>query len=313
MAFDSECGAGVGVLRAVLRALASARTMAERHIENLRGTAAERETAYTELFRLEAEHHAGSSANSGSGPGSGPGPGSGSGSGSLELAGIARAVASPLCEVLCKPVAEVGVAEWQRACQLLTALVGVDPRLVGAELIKPDQCNQWQLMLAPDGVLGAVRAADPSTLSLEDALTASLAYSPLAVLVSTTTGYEAPVEAAGLDLMGFLGAYMPASFMQNVATPSDDVSLALLPLLVELLKAPERLPDFSLRELKSCCSAARRCPLFLLTRQCVSQPAFCNAPCGLSSAAPPSRPRLWSSRSLVCSWTSSARQLRASW
>ena len=41
--------------------------MAERHIENLRGTAAERETAYTELFRLEAEHHAGSNANSGSG------------------------------------------------------------------------------------------------------------------------------------------------------------------------------------------------------------------------------------------------------
>ena len=229
---------------------------------------------------------------------------------------VALAVAhvKPLIEsVLCAPASKVGVAEWQRACQLLTALVGVSPRLVGAELIKPDQCNQWQLMLTPDSVLGAVRAADPSTLSLEDALTASLAYSPLAVLVSTTTGYEAPVEAAGLDLMGFLGAYMPASFMQNVATPSDDVSLALLPLLVELLKAPERLPDFSLRELQSCCSAARRCPLFLLTRQCVSQPAFCNVPCGLSSAAPPCRPRLWSSRSLVCSWTSSVRQLQASW
>jgi hypothetical protein len=34
-----------------------------------------------------------------------------------------------------------------------------------------------------------------------------------------------------------------------VATPTDDRALVLLPLMLELLKAPEKLPEFALGEL----------------------------------------------------------------
>ena len=42
------------------------------------------------------------------------------------------------------------------------------------------------------------------------------------------------------------GMYIPANFMFNARMPSDDRNLVLCPLLVELLKAPEKLPDFAL-------------------------------------------------------------------
>ena len=90
--------------------------MATELVAKLHGGAAEREAAYTELFRREAENYA----NSGSGSGSGSGADS-------AFTEIAVACASPLCEVLSKPVAEVSVAEYHRASQLLTALIGVDP------------------------------------------------------------------------------------------------------------------------------------------------------------------------------------------
>ena len=56
------------------------------------------------------------------------------------------ACASPLCEVLCKAVEEVNVAEYHRASQVLTALSGVDPARVGGECFKPDQCNIWSAL-----------------------------------------------------------------------------------------------------------------------------------------------------------------------
>ena len=62
---------------------------AEELVALLRGGAAERESAIAELFRLEAEHNAGSSG------------------GAERLAEIAVACASPLCEVLSRPVSEV--------------------------------------------------------------------------------------------------------------------------------------------------------------------------------------------------------------
>eukprot|EP01050_Picozoa_sp_SAG11_P001850 SAG11_NODE_86_length_17300_cov_11.466717_22_plen_90_part_00 len=38
-----------------------------------------------------------------------------------------------------------------------------------------------------------------------------------------------------------------AFFLMTIATPSDDRNLSLLPLLLELLEAPEQLPEFALR------------------------------------------------------------------
>jgi hypothetical protein len=64
------------------------------------------------------------------------------------------ACASPLCEVLCKAVAEMDVAEWNRAAQVLAALSGVEPARVGGECFKPDQCNICKVWMAPDSALG---------------------------------------------------------------------------------------------------------------------------------------------------------------
>ena len=108
--------------------------MAAEIVAQLRGTAAERETAYARLLQLEAEHF---NANGGS-----------------SVVEIAVACASPLCEVLCKAVSEVGVAEWHRAAQVLTALSVVDPGRVGGECWKPNQCNIFKVWMAPDSVLG---------------------------------------------------------------------------------------------------------------------------------------------------------------
>jgi len=60
------------------------------------------------------------------------------------------------------------------------------------------------------------------------------------------TGYDAPIQAAGITTMEWVGMSMPASFLVNVATPEDDRNLALLPLLLQLLRAPDKLPAFAL-------------------------------------------------------------------
>ena len=89
-------------------------------------------------------------------------------------------------------------------------------------------------------------AKEPASLSAEDALTVSFALVAISVQVSTFTGVDAPLQAAGIGGMEWADMYMPASFMINVATPSDDRNLVLCQLLLELLKAPEKLPDFVL-------------------------------------------------------------------
>jgi hypothetical protein len=92
----------------------------------------------------------------------------------------------------------------------------------------------------------AVLAKDPASLSAEDTLTAGWAYAHFSVQLSTSTGMDAPIHAAGIGTMEVMGMFMPANFMLNVATPSDDRNLILCPLLLELLTAPEKLPDFAL-------------------------------------------------------------------
>jgi hypothetical protein len=64
--------------------------------------------------------------------------------------------------------------------------------------------------------------------------------------LSTSTGADAPNQAAGIGTMEYVGMFMPANFVWNVATPTDDRNLVLCPLLLELLTAPEKLPDFAL-------------------------------------------------------------------
>ena len=75
--------------------------MAERIIEKLRGTAEEREQAFTQLLTLEERHRTGNAASK-------------DGADEPSTADIAVACASPLCEVLCKDASEVGVAECNR-------------------------------------------------------------------------------------------------------------------------------------------------------------------------------------------------------
>ena len=161
---------------------------------------------------------------------------------------VAVACASPLCEVLCKAVAEVDVAEYWRAAQVLTAMSGVDPACVGAECNQPrGRCNMWDVWKSGDSALGVALAKEPALLSIEDAITACCALAPVTVQWSTSTGADAVLQATGIDAMEFFGMMMPANFMLNVATPSDDRNLVLCPLVLDLLRAPDKkLPDFVL-------------------------------------------------------------------
>jgi hypothetical protein len=203
-------------------------------VGQLRGTAAEREAAYARLLQLEAEHF---NANGG---------GSGSAEAASAAVEIAVACALPLCEVLCKAISEVDVAEYHRAAQVLTALSGVDPARVGGECWKPGQVNIFTAWMAPDSALGVLLAKDPASLSAEDAVTVALVWAPSVVQASTSDSIDAIVRAAGIGTTEMNGMFMPAAFMFIVQTPSDERNLILCPLLVDLLKAPEKLPDFAL-------------------------------------------------------------------
>eukprot|EP01050_Picozoa_sp_SAG11_P001852 SAG11_NODE_86_length_17300_cov_11.466717_24_plen_88_part_00 len=78
-------------------------------------------------------------------------------------------------QVLCKPVTEVGVAEYRRASLVLTALSAVAPSSVGGECSKPGQCNIFTAWMTAESALGVVLAKDPASLSLDDALTVACA------------------------------------------------------------------------------------------------------------------------------------------
>lgn len=131
-------GAGAGTSRAA------------QLVSLLDGGPAEREAAYTELLRLEAEHYSGARDGAGSG---------------VDVAEIAVACASPLCAVLYKDAVEVGAEEYRRACQVLTALSGVDPARVGGECTKPDQPHLWKAWCSTQSALGVMLAKDPAELT----------------------------------------------------------------------------------------------------------------------------------------------------
>jgi hypothetical protein len=158
---------------------------------------------------------------------------------------IAVACASPLCEVLCKDVSEVGAEESRRAAQVLTAISGIDPARVGGECHKPDQCNIFKVWTAPNSALGVVLAKEPSALTAEDALTVACAVGIMGIQWSVN-GADTVTQAAGVNTMEWLGMFMPANFLWNVATPEDDRNIALVPLLLQLLRTRDKLPEFAL-------------------------------------------------------------------
>jgi hypothetical protein len=317
--------------------------MAAELIAQLHGGAAEREAAYAELLRREAQHNASGSAGASSAPAAVRDEElrgmklSALRARAMEeeldeaavesaldadepkaalvelllarrpsaeeklMADIAVACASPLCEVLCKPVSEVSVAEYHRTWQVLTALSGVDPVRVGGECIKLGQCNWAKVLVAPDSALGVMLAKEPSALTLEDALTAAFANAAYPVQLSTPTGLDANLAVAGMAVLDWIGPLMPALFMMLSARPADDRNLVLCPLLLELLKAPEKLPDFAMRK--------QNLPLLLSHQRfnavvCVCvQRAFSTRWRMASWVGPPSPPRCSSSTtSSPCSW-----------
>ena len=210
-------------------------------VAQLGGAAAEREAAYAELFRLEEAHY-----KLASRPKS---------RNRREIAHIAVACTIPLCGVLTRPVAEVGVDEYHRASQLLVALSGVDPGRVGGETIRPgipreerpwkeDICACRAVAESPESALGVVRAKDLQTLTREDALTVATFYGHFIVQSSTCTGLDAMTAAARMSADEWL--VKSYSAMHLMVSVKPDFNLALAPLLMDLLKEPDQLPEFTL-------------------------------------------------------------------
>ena len=116
-------------------------------------SAAGREAAYAELLRLEADPSATVAPH--------------------DLPEIAVACAPMLCAVLCKDVAEVSVEEYRRACQVLTALSGVDPVRVGGECTKLEsacvaQCNIWTVWASAGSAVGVALAKDAAAMTSDE-------------------------------------------------------------------------------------------------------------------------------------------------
>jgi hypothetical protein len=111
--------------------------------------------------------------------------------------------------------------------------------------------NFWTALTSPDSALGVVLAKEPAALTIEDALTVGCVKAPADVHISTATGWDAPIQAAGVTTSDWF-ANLSSFFVMNVAHPDDARNLVLLPLLLELIKAPEKLPDFVLRERLPC-------------------------------------------------------------
>jgi hypothetical protein len=226
-------------------------------VAQLGGAAAEREAAYAELFSLEEEHNELASRPKARRR--------------REIAHIAVACTIPLCGVLTRPVAEVGVEEYHRASQLLVALSGVDPGRVGGETIRPgipheerpwkeDICACRAVAESPESALGVVRAKDLQTLTSEDALTVATFYGHFIVQYSTCTGLDAMTVAARMSGDEWLVKSYPAMFLFISVKP--DFNLALAPLLMDLLKEPDQLPEFTLAGV-----------LFAITHTLMAKPA----------------------------------------
>jgi hypothetical protein len=187
-------------------------------------SAAGREAAYAELLRLEADTSATAAPH--------------------DVPEIAVACAPMLCAVLCKDVAEVSVEEYRRACQVLTALSGVDPVRVGGECTKLEsacvaQCNIWTVWASAGSAVGVALAKDAASMTSDDALTLACAMAPVHVQWATPHGCDATMRYAGITAEEFLQMHIAACMasMAGLAIAPDERNLALLPLLQEFLEA----------------------------------------------------------------------------
>jgi hypothetical protein len=91
-----------------------------------------------------------------------------------------------------------------------------------------------------------VLAKEPASLTPDDALVLAGAMAPLAIQWSTHEAFDACAEVAGVAIGDILPTFLPLCFMITTRTPSDDLNMALLPLFLELLEAPEELQEFVL-------------------------------------------------------------------
>ena len=194
----------------------------------------ERSAAYVALGRLELDARAAGGAVS-----------------QQEAADIAVACTAPLCEILCRDAAEVGAEELRRAALALTALTDIDAARVGGEAFRPGQSNIWCAWSAETSALGAILAKDPADLVLEDALTIGCTFAAFIGGWATSRSIDAIAEVAGVTAMEFLREFNANCFLcvpcTNCFRTADDArNYALAPLMVELLKEPEKLPPFAL-------------------------------------------------------------------
>ena len=145
---------------------------------------------------------------------------------------------------------------------------------VGIDCVKPDHCNLFSVWSAvrvttfdlhfpadvfcafSDAIkylaqarsaLGVVLSKDPSLLTVEDALVIACSCSPYLVQWSTNSACDQIAAAVGYSpATDFIGVWVNANFMVTVRTPRDDMHHVLMPLLLELLKAPEKLEEYTL-------------------------------------------------------------------
>ena len=173
----------------------------------------------------------------------------------LEQAAKSRAVAlvaaciKPLADhVLCAPAAHIAAAEWQRAGLLLYELIKVDLIKVGAELLRkadagdaaasdgsepaPPASPLGLIWAAPDSVLGAMIAKEPSEWTRDDAIIASVNIALCAPVWSAGMTVLMD-EAGGVDeidwfMTDWVHPYAPALMNGAVREPGRYLPLALL-------------------------------------------------------------------------------------
>ena len=194
------------------------------------GTSAEREAVYVRLLELED-----AAVSGGADP-----------SDNQRAAAVAVACVAPLCEVLCRDAAEIGVVEYRRVALVLCAIAGIDPASVGGEGNRPGQCTVWSAWSAEASVLGAMLAKDPADLTLEDALTSGCAHAMVIATWATYRAIDAQLDCARIGAMDFIQSFNNSAFLCTIRCPDDERNLALAPLMLELLKEPEKLPQFAL-------------------------------------------------------------------
>ena len=91
--------------------------------------------------------------------------------GAAELTDVAARAVAPLCDVLCRPVADVDAKEFRRAAQVLAELHTMVPGRVCGELAKAEQSNCCSVWMARGTALSDVLADHPPELCEEGGLT----------------------------------------------------------------------------------------------------------------------------------------------